>query len=204
MEQDAANVPEGKFVIIASNVEDPDNAKLYVKNSEGTFTFQADLSGATGIQGPTGATGPVGPTGETGATGPTGADGPTGATGETGPTGPTGATGATGPTGATGLVGQGYATCDTAAVTAGKEITVTNFDLVAGAILRVKFTNGNSATSATLSVNGGERNYIYYGTSYVPAYMIKAGDEITIIFRSGWYIIDWDEYGDIDGDYSNL
>jgi len=53
MEQDAANVPEGKFVIIASNVEDPDNAKLYVKSTTG-FSFITDMSGATGMQGPQG------------------------------------------------------------------------------------------------------------------------------------------------------
>lgn len=51
MNADAANVPEGKFVCIASNTEDPDNAKLYVKNSVGTFTFLTDLSGAQGIKG---------------------------------------------------------------------------------------------------------------------------------------------------------
>ena len=62
--------------MIASNTSDPDNSKLYVKNSEGTFTFINDLSGAQGIQGETGPTGPTGATGGTGAIGPTG---PTGA-----------------------------------------------------------------------------------------------------------------------------
>ena len=51
MNADAANVPAGKFVCIASNTEDPDNAKLYVKNSQGSFTFLTDLSGAQGIKG---------------------------------------------------------------------------------------------------------------------------------------------------------
>lgn len=57
MNADAANVPEGKFVMIASDPEDPDNSKIYIKNSEGTFTFVNDLSGAQGIQGPPGADG---------------------------------------------------------------------------------------------------------------------------------------------------
>ncbi len=129
MNKDAENIPEGKFVIISSNVEDPDNSKLYIKNSEGSFTFETDLSGAQGIIGPqgptgqTGAIGPVGPTGPqgprgegggTGVAGPTGAIGPTGPQGEVGPTGPVGPTGATGskgnvgntgPTGATGPLG---------------------------------------------------------------------------------------------------
>lgn len=34
MNADAANVPEGKFVLISSNTNDEDNAKEYVKNSE--------------------------------------------------------------------------------------------------------------------------------------------------------------------------
>lgn len=75
MQNDANNIEEGNFVIIASDTEDSDNAKLFVKNSENNFTFITDLSGAQGIQGPTGITGPIGPTG------------PTGETGNTGPTG---------------------------------------------------------------------------------------------------------------------
>ena len=50
MNADANNVAAGKFVLIASNTQDPDNSKLYVKNSEGTFTFETDMSGAQGIQ----------------------------------------------------------------------------------------------------------------------------------------------------------
>ena len=104
MNNDAANVPVGKFVLIASNIDDPDNSKLYVKNSEGSFTFESDLSGAQGIQGP------IGPVGPTGTKGPTGAIGPVGPTGATGLKGPTGATGAKGPTGATGAQGPTGAT----------------------------------------------------------------------------------------------
>lgn len=53
MNEDAGNVEEGKFVLIASDVEDEDNAKLYVKGSD-AFTFLTDLSGAQGIKGETG------------------------------------------------------------------------------------------------------------------------------------------------------
>lgn len=59
-----ASVPEGKFVIIASNVEDPDNAKLYVKSSTG-YSFISDLSGATGIKGERGEQGQRGEAGIT-------------------------------------------------------------------------------------------------------------------------------------------
>ena len=62
MEADFNNVPDGSFVAIQSTVEDPDNAKLYLRgNSE--FTFITDMSGATGIRGETGATGATGKAG---------------------------------------------------------------------------------------------------------------------------------------------
>ena len=51
MNADAANVAEGKFVLIASTVEDEDNAKLYVKSSGSDFTYLTDMSGATGLKG---------------------------------------------------------------------------------------------------------------------------------------------------------
>lgn len=59
MNEDAANVPEGSFVLIASTEDDPDNAKLYVKATD-TFTYLSDLSGAQGIQGDPGKDGAPG------------------------------------------------------------------------------------------------------------------------------------------------
>lgn len=52
MNADFPNVPpvEGDFVLIASTVDDPDNAKMYVKGAT-TFVYVSDLSGAQGIQG---------------------------------------------------------------------------------------------------------------------------------------------------------
>lgn len=55
MNDDKANVPEGKFVLIASTGEDADNAKLYVKGVS-DFSFLTDMSGAQGVKGDTGAT----------------------------------------------------------------------------------------------------------------------------------------------------
>lgn len=57
MYADASNVEVGTFVMIASNVQDENDAKLYVKNEAGGFTYLTDLSGSQGIQGPTGPTG---------------------------------------------------------------------------------------------------------------------------------------------------
>lgn len=50
MEADIDNIKEGDFVIIASNVEDEDNSKLFVK-TDSAFKLLTDLSGAQGIKG---------------------------------------------------------------------------------------------------------------------------------------------------------
>lgn len=61
-------LPEGSFVIIETgNVDDPDNAKLYVKGPS-SYQFLTDLSGAQGIRGEQG---PQGLKGDTGAKGDT-------------------------------------------------------------------------------------------------------------------------------------
>ena len=77
MNADKANVEEGKFVMIVSNVEDPDNAKLYVKGAT-DFVFLTDMSGATGIQGPKGEQGIQGIQGIQGEKGEKGDKGDTG------------------------------------------------------------------------------------------------------------------------------
>lgn len=71
MEADAANVPDGSFVLIASTPEDPDNAKLYVRSLDSVtgFTYLTDMSGAQGIQGPEGPQGEQGPAGSDGTDG---------------------------------------------------------------------------------------------------------------------------------------
>lgn len=69
------NVKEGQFVMIdTGNVDDEDNAKLYVKGKT-AYSYITDLSGATGVQGPQGVQGQQGVKGETGPAGPAGADG---------------------------------------------------------------------------------------------------------------------------------
>lgn len=77
MNSDSGNVPLNKFVIIASTVNDPDNAKLFIKTETG-MSLIADLSGASGIQGP------AGPAGQPGPVGPPGQKGDRGERGEQG------------------------------------------------------------------------------------------------------------------------
>lgn len=56
---------DGDFTMIASDVNDPDDGKLYVWNGTG-FTYVADLSGSQGIKGETGDKGDKGDKGDTG------------------------------------------------------------------------------------------------------------------------------------------
>ena len=83
MNADLSSLGEGDFAMIASNPDDPDNAKLYVKQDSAMKEI-ADLSGAQGIQGPQG---PQGVKGDTGAQGPQGVKGDTGAQGPQGEAG---------------------------------------------------------------------------------------------------------------------
>ena len=69
MQSDSEEREVGDLALIdTGNVQDVDNAKMYVWNGS-TWSFLVDLSGAQGIQGPTGNQGPIGATGPVGATG---------------------------------------------------------------------------------------------------------------------------------------
>lgn len=86
MNADHANsdVKVGAYVLInTGNVEDEDNAKLFVK-TETDFSYITDMSGSAGIQGPKGDTGECGPQGEQGPQGIQGLQGVQGERGERG------------------------------------------------------------------------------------------------------------------------
>lgn len=81
---DGTDVSEGEFVLInTGDVEDEDNAKLYVKGQT-AYEYITDLSGSAGIQGPKGEQGIQGVQGEQGEQG---IQGEKGDTGEQGPQG---------------------------------------------------------------------------------------------------------------------
>lgn len=59
-------------------------------------------------------------------------------------------------------------TCSTAAATAAKVITVQNtFELKAGAIISVKFTNTNTANNPTFNVNSKGAKSVWYNTALI-------------------------------------
>ena len=202
MNADAANVPTGKFVIITTgNKSDPDNGKLYIKNSSGGFTFQTYMNGAQGIQGP------VGPTGASGSAGPKGATGPVGPTGPQGPQGGTGKTGPVGPTGPQGAIashaawGDAYGACDTAGATAAKTVALSGFTLKTGGVVAIRFTNTNTASNMTLNINSTGAKQVLYNRKAVPKYMIEGGEIIFMMF-DGTY---WNMLGgESNGDYGDL
>lgn len=109
--KDAMNgdgLSEGDFVMIASNVNDPNNATLFTWTGS-EFKEIADLSGAQGIQGPQGPQGEQGPKGDPGERGPEGqqgVQGKTGATGDRGLQGIQGERGPQGPQGPQGVAGK--------------------------------------------------------------------------------------------------
>lgn len=78
-----------------------------------------------------------------------------------------------------------YGTCSTAAATATKEVTLSSavgWNLVAGVVIGVKFSNSNTASSVKLDVNGSGAKSIYFGNA------VYAGTSVQI---TGWkdYII---------------
>lgn len=85
MQNDFDNMQVGDYVMIASSVDDENNAKLYVKTAT-AWVFITDFSGAQGIQGPQGEVGPIGPQGPQGEIGPVGPQGIQGPQGEKGDT----------------------------------------------------------------------------------------------------------------------
>ena len=112
-------IAAGEFALIeTTNVEDADNAKLYLWSGS-AYSFVTDLSGAAGIQGPQGNTGDTGATGSAGATGAQGIQGIQGITGDTGAAGAQGIQGITGDTGAAGADGVDGDSAYAVAVAAG-------------------------------------------------------------------------------------
>lgn len=73
---DNPDIAVGAFVMIVSDVEQEDNAKLYCKG-DAAYVFIVDMSGMQGLQGPQGVQGIQGVQGEQGEAGATGATGAT-------------------------------------------------------------------------------------------------------------------------------
>lgn len=91
-----------------------------------------------------------------------------------------------------------YGTCDTAAATAAKVVTISgnnNWQLTTGAIITVKFTNTNTAASPTLNVNGTGAKSIYYNNAvYTSASSYGGYAKRNITYQydgTYWVFISW-------------
>ena len=101
-----------------------------------------------------------------------------------------------------------YGTCDTAAATVAKVVTLadsTGFSLTTGAVVIVKFTNANSASNPTLNVNSTGAKSIYrYGTTAASTSASTSGwragaVQIFVYDGSGWIRDFWE-----NSTYSNV
>ena len=128
MELDKENVEEGNFVLIASSVEDEDNAKLYVKGAK-DFTFLTDLSGAQGIKGEKGEKGDTGLQGIQGERGPQGLQGIQGPQGLQGKKGEQGEKGEKGEKGEPGSPGKNPTISELSVITTKEIIENTNYEV---------------------------------------------------------------------------
>ena len=85
--------------------------------------------------------------------------------------------------GRTGAVSQ-------SASTKAKTASLSSYALTTGGIVSVPFTNGNTHTTPTLNINSkGAKNISWRGSTTIPADLIKAGDEVTMIYSSSYHII---------------
>ena len=78
-----------------------------------------------------------------------------------------------------------YGTSSTAAATAAKTATVDNYELDSKQYFAVKFTNENTASNPTLSVNGGTAKAIY--TNGVNAAYWEAGATVNFYYDGTYY-----------------
>lgn len=89
-----------------------------------------------------------------------------------------------------------YGTCSTTASTAAKTVALTNFTLVTGARIAVKFTVTNTATSPTLNVNStGAKAIMYRGAAISKGYL-----EAKRVYEFVYDGTNWELIGDINTD----
>lgn len=79
----------------------------------------------------------------------------------------------------------GYFVCDTANGTPAKVITAAGYELFQGGSIKVKFTNRNTALSATLNINGKGDKALYYGGKPVSNHNSWDNGEVVEIYYDG-------------------
>lgn len=88
------------------------------------------------------------------------------------------------------LLFANFLTCSTAAGTAAKVVSFANFVLEAGCLIAVKFTNGNSASGATLNVNStGAKAIQVNGAAVAVGAIIPNGVYLLVYDGTNWVIL---------------
>ena len=83
-----------------------------------------------------------------------------------------------------------FATCSTAAGTAAKAASCTDFELFTGATMTVYFTNANTAANPTLNVNSTGAKPIYVKNAAIAAaFYWQAGDTVTFVYNGTNWIM---------------
>jgi hypothetical protein len=80
-------------------------------------------------------------------------------------------------------------TCSTAADTAAKEVTISDYKLAVGGIVVVKFTNAITVANATLNVSGKGAKPIYKDGAALAADVILSGDTVTMSYDGTNYVV---------------
>ena len=96
-----------------------------------------------------------------------------------------------------------YGTCSTAAATAAKVVSCSNFTLVTGARIIVKFTVTNTASNPTLNVNGTGAKNIYYRGSTITAGYLAANRVYEFVYDGTQYNLVGDINTDTDTKVTN-
>lgn len=91
-----------------------------------------------------------------------------------------------------------YGTCSTDAATVAKVVACSNFSLVTGAKIAVKFSNTNTAASPTLNVNATGDKAIYYRGAAITAGYLAANRSYEFIYNGTQYEL----VGDLNTDVS--
>ena len=80
-----------------------------------------------------------------------------------------------------------YGTCSTVASTVAKTVTISGFSLVSGALVVVKFSNGNSASSPTLNINSTGAKRIYRDGSSSDSLDLVSGEVVMLAYDGTYY-----------------
>lgn len=86
-----------------------------------------------------------------------------------------------------GIIALPYGTCSTAAATAAKTVSLTNFILETGASVRIKFSNANSASTPTLNVNSTGAKNIRWNNTNLPSTQYWTANQVIDFVYDGTY-----------------